>query len=306
MNYHLKYRPKSFDEVMGNTDIVQALEGMLSAREEVPHAFLLHGPTGCGKTTMGRILASELGAKGSDFREVDSADFRGIDTIRDMRKQSQYKPLESPCRVWLLDECHKLSNDAQNALLKALEDPPPHIYYVLCTTEPQKLIPTIRGRCTQFQVSTLSDIEMKKLLRRVVKAENENLDKKVYDQIVQDSLGHPRNALQILNQVLAVDAEKRLKVATKSAELQSQTIELCRALLQGAPWKKIALILKGLKDQDAEGIRRAVLGYTQSVLLNNNRDDKAASILEEFLEPFYDTGFPGLVFACYSVIFGGD
>lgn len=305
MDYHLRYRPETFDGVVGNVDLVATLRGVLANAETRPHAYLFHGPTGCGKTTLGRILATELGAAGGDLREVDSADFRGIDTVRDIRKQSQYRPLESNCRVWILDECHKMSNDAQNALLKALEDPPAHVYYILCTTDPQKLIATIRGRCAQFAVSLLSDSEMFSLLRRVVKGEQQSLTKQVYDQIVQDAQGHPRNALQVLGQVLAVDPDRRLAVAQRTAELESQTIELCRAITkQGPNWKQIAGILTGLKEQDAEGIRRAVLGYCQAILLKGGQNNQAALVMEHFADPFYDTGYPGLTLACYSVVYG--
>jgi len=299
---HLKYRPTTFDQVYGNKQTVESLQEVLG-REDHPHSYLFHGPTGCGKTTLGRIVANELGCAEDDYREVDSADFRGIDTIREMRKQSQFKPLRGSCRVWLLDECHKLSNDAQNALLKALEDTPSHVYFILCTTDPQKLITTVRGRCAQYQVSLLGEKEMKKLLRKVVKNEDEQLDKQVYDQIIQDSQGLPRTALQILNQTLSVEGNKRLDMAKQSAELESQSIELCRALVQGAGWKKVSKILSGLKDQDPEGIRRAVLGYCQSILLKEENDG-AAAVMEEFIEPFYNSGFPGLVYACYSVIKG--
>jgi DNA polymerase-3 subunit gamma/tau len=306
MNYHLKYRPNSFEELIGNENLVDTLKGILRNPDERPHSFLFHGPTGCGKTTLGRIVAKELGAIGGDLREVDSADFRGIDTVRDIRKQSQYRPLEGPCRVWILDECHKMSNDAQNALLKALEDTPPHVYFILCTTDPQKLIATIRGRCAQFQVQPLGDRDMLSLLRRVVKGEGERLTKQVYDQIIQDAQGHPRNALQVLAQVLVVDDEKRVDVAKQTAELQSQTIELCRALIASGPsWKNISTLLVGLKEQDPEGIRRAVLGYCQAVLLKSGQNDMAARVMEEFIDPFYDSGFPGLTLACYSVVYGG-
>jgi DNA polymerase-3 subunit gamma/tau len=300
MTLYLKYRPNTFDDVIGNSDVVDILRNQLR-EQSIPHSLLFHGPTGCGKTTMGRIVANELGAKGGDLREIDSADFRGIDTIREIRRQSAYKPLEGPCRVWILDECHKMTGDAQTALLKALEDTPSHVYYILCTTEPQKLLPTIRGRCAQYQVSLLTDREMRTLLRKVVKAEGESLSKELYNLIIQDSLGHPRNALQILGQVLSADPEKRSRVAVSAAEKQSATIELCRALLYGKPWKEIASILSGLKEEDPESIRRAVLGYCQAVLLGNKPDPVAAAIMQEFIEPFYNTGFPGLVFACYSV-----
>ncbi len=305
MSLYLKYRPKTLEGIHGNEELVSSLSGMLEDIEKCPHSLLFHGPTGCGKTTIGRIIAKELGCKGSDLREMDTADFRGIDTIREVRKQSQYKPLEGKVRVWIMDECHKLTGDAQNALLKILEDTPKHVYFILCTTDPQKLLPTIKGRCSQFQVKQLNDRQMMMLLREVVKAEDENLAKVVYEQIVQDSLGHPRNALQVLDQVLRTEPDKRLEIAKRAAEEQSQSIELCRALLKGPAvgWATVRTILNGLKDQDAESVRRHVLGYCQAVLLKSENDN-AALVMEEFISPFYASGFPQLVFACYSVIKG--
>ncbi len=301
MSLYLKYRPQTLEEIVGNSEVSGALEGMLRDLRVCPHAFLLSGPTGCGKTTVGRIIATRLDCVGSDFREIDSADFRGIDTVREIRKQSQFKSLEGPCRVWLIDECHKMTNDAQNALLKILEDTPPHIYFILCTTDPHKLLKTIQGRCSQFAMKPLNERQMFKLLRSVVKAEEQDIPKIVYDQITQDSFGHPRNALQILDQVLRVDPEQRLEVAKRSAEEQSESIELCRALINGDGWKRVSGILNGLKDQDAESIRRHVMGYARSVLYKEGNDN-AGSVLEEMLNPAIKyEGHPGLVYACYIV-----
>lgn len=300
MSLYLKHRPNNWDEILGNEEVVDALSNMVTNLDTCPHSFLLIGPTGCGKTTIGRILAQNLGCVGNDFREVDSADFRGIDTVREIRKQAQFKSLEGPCRVWLIDECHKMTNDAQSALLKILEDTPKHVYFILATTDPQKLLPTIKGRCSTFSVKPLSEGKMMRLLRSVVKAENESIEKLVYEQIVQDSLGHPRNALQILDQVLKTTPDKRLQVAQRAAEEQSQSIELCRALLEGKPWVSISKILTGLQDQDPEGIRRHLLGYSQAVLLKK-ANDKAALVIEELKEPLYNIGFPGLVYACFSI-----
>lgn len=303
MGLYQKYRPSSLDEMQGNKEIISTLSAMLSDLKTCPHAFLLTGPTGCGKTTLGRIIKDRLGCIGSDYIEVDSADYRGIDSVREIRKTAQYKPIEtnSFCRVWLLDEVHKMTNDAQNALLKILEDAPTHVYFILCTTDPQKLIPTIKGRCSLFQVKQLSDSDMYTLLKRIVRTEGQRLDKEILSQIVQDSLGHPRNAIQILEQVLLVDPDTRLQVAKRSAEQQNQVIELCRALLGRKTWKEVANVLTGLKTEEPENIRRAVLGYCQAVLLKGN-NDRAGAIMEAFIEPFYNSLYPGLVFACYSVV----
>lgn len=304
MGLYQKYRPQSLEEVKGNRQILATLQTMVSDKKTCPHAFMLTGQTGCGKTTIGRIIVDMLDCKGSDFREVNSADFRGIDTIRDIIKNSQYKPIESSCRVWLIDEVQKMTGDAQSALLKILEDAPAHIYFILCTTDPQKVLPTVKNRCSIFQVELLSEIDMLSLLKKVAKAEGQKLNKEVLDQIVISAQGHPRNALQILEQVLNTDEENQLAIAQKSIEIQTQAIELCRALLGNKRWKEIAKILNGLKEakeDDAEGIRRMVLGYCQAILLKGE-NDKAAGVMECFLEPNFTNGFPQLVFSCYSAI----
>lgn len=301
MSLYAKYRPPDFSSLYGNEEIINTLNKMVLTPKTIPHSFLLTGPTGCGKTTIARIIANTLNCTGDDLREVDSADFRGIDTIREIRKQVLYRPLQGDYRIWILDECHKMSNDAQSALLKTLEDTPSHVIFILCTTDPQKLLPTIKGRCSQFQVKPLNELLMYKLLRKIAKAEGVSLEKEIYDQIIMDSFGHPRNAIQTLEQVLHVDEDKRLQTAKRSAEEQSESIELCRALLSNTGWKKVADILSGLKEQEPESIRRHVLGYCQAVLLKTD-NPKAGLVMELFIEPFYNTGFAGLVFACYSVV----
>lgn len=306
MSLYLKYRPKSFDEVIGNEDILKYLSTILPEEgvENAPHVYLLHGPTGCGKTTLARILARKFGCEDVDIREVNTADFRGIDTVRDMIKTSRFHSIGGGSRAWIIDECHKMTNDAQNALLKLLEDSPSHAYFVLCTTEPEKLIKTVKGRCTELVVKPLNEVQMQKLLKKVVRAEGKKInDITVYEQIIQDSFGLPRNALQVLDKVLNVSEEQQLEMAKTSAAQASESIQLCRALIDKSGWKKVSVILAGLKDQEAESIRRHVLGYCQSILLRGE-NDKAAFVIEMFRDPLYDIGFPGLVLACYSVVKG--
>lgn len=301
MSLYNKYRPSNLEQIKGNSNLVATLKSMLDHKDSCPHAFLLFGPTGCGKTTIARIISNDLGCVGGDINEVNSADFRGIDTSRDIIRKSYYLAGEGTNRIWIIDECHKMTTDAQNALLKILEEPPAHVYFVLCTTEPNKVISTIRGRCINLQVNPLNESQMYGLLRGVVRKEEEDLDKEVYDQIVQDSLGLPRNALTILEKVLSVSKEDRLSIAKQTAAQQNAVIDLCRALLKGTSWKPIKDILNGLREQEPEDIRRGVLGYCQAVLLKGD-NDRAARIIEEFWEPTYNIGFPGIVYMCYSIV----
>lgn len=304
MSLYQKYRPTKLGSVKGNEETKSALNQMLSDLDSCPHVFLFYGETGCGKTTLARIVATQLGCKinSSDYTEINFADLRGIDTIREIIKQSQFRPIESNCRVWVLDECQRMTVDAQNALLKILEDSPNHVYFILCTTDPQKLLATIKGRCSQFQVKPLIDDDMLSLLKKIVKAEGEELEDKIYDQIITDSKGHARNAIQTLEQVLSVPESKRLEIAQKNALEESLAIDLCRALLnKRTTWTDIQKILAGLREIEPETIRRAVIGYAANTLINKDFPI-CGLILEEFISPFYDSGFPQLVYAAYSVI----
>lgn len=302
MSLYVKYRPQSFDEMSGNADVISYLQEALSDLEKCPKVFLFYGETGTGKTTIARIVSKELKCDSLDVTEIDSANFRGIDTVRELRRSSRFHSIvPDGARVWIIDEVHKATTDAQNALLKLLEEPPKNCYYILCTTDPNKLLPTIRSRCIQLQMLSLSTSEMFSTLRRIVKFEDKRLKKIVYDQIIEDSLGLPRTAIQILDRVLTVPLDQQLDAAKRSSEEQSKSIELCRALIVGAPWKAVRNILKGLESKDAEGIRRHILKYAEATLLNKE-SDRSALILESFWEPLYNVGFSGLVYCCYSVV----
>jgi len=303
MSLYQKYRPQTLDDLQGNDQVVDQLKSMFTNLEKCPHTFLLHGSTGCGKTTVGRIIAKEVGCVGVDFKEINTADFRGIDMAREVIRNAYLLPVEGKARVWLIDECHKLTNEAQNALLKILEDSPKRSYFILCTTDPWLLLKTIKGRCVQLQMSPLDDQQMYRLLRTVVKGEDGKIAKSVYDQIIQESFGLPRNAIQILESVLSVPIEKQLEAARQATEVKSESIELCRALINPTPWRKISNILEGLKEEDPEGIRRHVLAYCQSIVLSGgDKAGIASDIIISFWDPLYNIGFPGLTAVCYRII----
>ena len=306
MSLYLKHRPQTLEAVHGNAATVGSLKTLLARPlAEVPRALLFVGPSGCGKTTLARIVATALGAAEADVREIDSADYRGIDSVRDIRQQMRLRPLAGPLRAWILDECHQATKDAQSALLKALEDTPSHVLFLLATTDPQKLLPTIRNRCSQYQVAPLTEGEVVGLLRQVARAERKRPTAEVLDRIARDCLGSPRAALVLLDKVIDLPPDQQLEAVEKAAAAESQAIELCRALLKGESWKTVAGLLKGLQEQEAENTRRAVLGYMQSVLLGGGKNDRAALCLEAFAPPTYDMGWPAVTLAAYTVVEGG-
>ena len=154
MTFYTKYRPQTWDEVAGQAHITRTLMNALD-NSEVAHALLFAGKHGTGKTTVARILARELGAVGSDLVEIDAASNRGIDDARRLKESTFFVPINGPVKVFILDEAHMLTKEANNALLKTLEEPPPHVKFLLATTDPQKLPVTVLSRCLQFNLKNM-------------------------------------------------------------------------------------------------------------------------------------------------------
>lgn len=302
MPLYTKYRPASLKGFRGNQEVVRSVEGILSRSEGQPHAWLLSGPSGCGKTTLGRIIMTRLGVHPHDLQEIDSADFRGIDTIRKIRADANFLPTSGDRRGFILDECHQLSKDAQSGMLKMLEDTPRHAFFVLCTTDPGKLLPTIRNRCTTFSVEPLGTRDLEDLIRDVAEREGIDIPGEAVDQIIMDSTGSARLALVILDKIADLPPAKMLEAARQQGAIQNESIELCRAMINGQPWSKITRLLKGL-EAPPEDIRRHVLAYATAVLLGKDHP-RAFLVLDAFCVPIYDTGKPGLVRACYAALNG--
>ncbi len=296
------YRPKTLAEVIGNEGTIQSLQNMLE-KKKLPHTLLLYGPSGCGKTTIGRILRRELGCGLLDYQEKNVSDFRGIDTIRDIAQVMPMAPSSGKCRIFLLDECHQLTKDAQNAALKILEDTPSHVYFILCTTDPAKLIPTVRKRCMPLPVELLDNEQMLKLLRRVNKKAELDVSTDHLELIAENCEGSARQALVLLDKVSHLAGKARGKaIHERLDEERSEVIDLCRLLLKRGGWADVARLLRELKDVEEEKIRWAVMGYMNAILLSGKRMDQAAQVLQNFERPFYDSHRNGLTLACYTSI----
>jgi DNA polymerase-3 subunit gamma/tau len=209
-------------------------------------------------------------------------------------------------KVWLLDEVAELTTTAQKALLKMLEDTPEHVYFMLCTTDPQKLIKPIRTRCTEIALKPLDSKDLKVLIGDISDQEGKKVTEDVVDKITECSDGSARKALVLLDAVLRLESEEEMLEAIERSAQETQAINLCRMLLNFRPdWSAISKLLKDLEGEEPEGLRWMVLGYMRSVLLGGGKmADKAYTTMCCFERNFFDTKHNGLVMACWEAAHG--
>ena len=221
------YRPSTFEEVAGQEHIVKTLKNALATRK-LAHAYLFAGPRGTGKTTMAKLLAKALNCDEGigcqcnecknckaiidgthpDVIELDAASNNGVDEIRELIDKVKYGTILGRYKVYIIDEVHMLSTGAFNALLKTLEEPPEHVIFILATTEPHKILPTILSRCQRYDFTKLSDGDIKNRLRSVLEKEGIAYNEDAIKIIVSLADGGMRDALSILDQVLAYSGNK--------------------------------------------------------------------------------------------------
>ena len=270
-------------------------------REDRPHSFLLTGPSGCGKTTIGRIIKEMLECSDEDYYEYNTANTRGIDTIRDIAQSVNYAPIISGCKIYLLDECHQFTGAAANALLKLLEDTPSHVYFILCTTDPEKLLKTILTRCTTYQVKPLSDKEISALINWVLGCEEKKIAGEVIKEIVRVAEGCPRQALVILDQIIDIKDVKEAVAAVAAVTVgEAEVIDICRHLIAHKDWNSIREKVKiVLQNTEPEKLRLAILGYFAAVLLNSKSNDRASEVIDLFSENTYSSGRAGVINQIY-------
>lgn len=306
MEFHKILRPKNFDHVIGQDHAVKMLRSMVK-KKEVPHFLLFSGPSGCGKTTLGRIMRRMLNCGKSDFTEINAADKNGIETIRDLERRIHLNPINGDCRIWLIDEAHELTRQAQNALLKRTEETPEWAYIFFATTEPQRIIKTIRNRSTNITVKLVKPQVMEKYLLGVIKEHVKvEISELVVDRIVDRAEGSVRKALVYLGQVSHVEDEEEQLEVIDAIDNEKEGIDLCRVLInpRTADWKTVSKVLKGLEaNGDAENLRLSVLNYAATVLMSGGKMSfRAAMIMELFQDNFYDSKMAGLKLACFNVV----
>lgn len=304
-----RYRPKNLEDVVGQPKAVQVLTKMANANK-IPHTIMFTGPSGCGKTSLARILRNVLKCGKSDYNEINCGmTEKPIDMIREIQRRMGAAPIGGSSRMWVLDETQSLSRAgfAQQALLKILEDTPSHVYFILCTTDPNKVIKTIRTRCTVIDVKSLTPKYMMDLLSSVSKKEKFNLSEELAEKIIEVSGGSAREALVHLDSVMRIEDDEDRIETIQSSEAQSKGIDLARLLLKARPgdWGEVGKMLKNI-DEDPETIRYIVMGYGAAILMNGGGKiaPRAAEMIAYFSDHFYDSKKPGLVLACYGLVHG--
>ncbi|WP_273477051.1 DNA polymerase III subunit gamma/tau [Faecalicoccus acidiformans] len=217
-----KYRPQTFDEVVGQKHIIQTLKNAI-VQDRIAHAYLFCGPRGTGKTSIAKIFAKMLNCEdkehapcgeclncqmvqnGShpDIIEIDAASNNGVDEVRDLIDRVKYAPMQGTYKIYIIDEVHMMTTGAFNALLKTIEEPPAHVVFILATTEPNKVIPTIISRCQRFDFNKVSLQDLISRLQIVCRSEKIDIDEEAVYLIAQLSDGGMRDALSILDQCTA-------------------------------------------------------------------------------------------------------
>jgi DNA polymerase-3 subunit gamma/tau len=295
MGLYQKIRPAEWSEVLGQNHAVNAIQRLLAG--EFPSFVLLGGPSGVGKTTIARLIRKDLNVSDTDFVEINAGTDGGVDDVRNIKRYTNSLALGGNYRMWLIDEAHKLTPQAQNAFLKETEDAHDHVKFIFCSTEPDKLIRPLQTRATRFDLKPLSREDIKRVIRTACGEEIDIPNVKVMDAIAENCQGSAREALVMLEQAdAATNLEEMLEIVSRTGE-EKVSENFCQILLKET-WHHAAKAIKD-GDLDPEKTRRGVLGYMSSVLLNNPKNARAARALKcyQFL---FQNGKADLILATWE------
>jgi DNA polymerase-3 subunit gamma/tau len=305
--FYRKWRPQTLSEVLGQEPVTQTLRHAVESGK-IAHAYLFCGPRGTGKTSMARILAKAVNCpnqaggepcnacdmcrsitegRALDVIEIDAASNRGIDEIRSLREKANYAPSLARYKVYIIDEVHMLTEAACNALLKTLEEPPPHVIFVLATTEAHKVIATIISRCQRFNFHRLRQTEIMDKLKLICKKEGIHIEPSSLELIARAATGSLRDAENILQQMIAYYGNQ-IELDQIQAELGISRDSRVRQLARCVVSRDMAAGLKVINSLNSDGVdlRQFNLGlveYLRGLLLAKSRCEEALDVTSEDL-----------------------
>lgn len=263
-SFYRVYRPKSFAEVVGQDFVTKTLSNQI-ASQKIGHAYLFCGTRGTGKTSVAKIMADAVNCenfhdgkvcgkcawcqnpnKNMDVFEIDAASNNGVDAVRDLIESVKYPPVVGKHKVYIIDEVHMFSGAAFNALLKTLEEPPAHVIFILATTEPHKLLPTVQSRCLRFNFQNVALPEIEKVLANVFKKEKITADKDAITAIAKEGQGSVRDALSFADTVAAYCGKEPITVAA------------INRVVGGLDAQVFATLVSQIAAADVKGVRATV------------------------------------------------
>jgi DNA polymerase-3 subunit gamma/tau len=288
-----KYRPKTLDQVIGQKTVVKAITEVLK-RKSIPKSWLFTGPSGTGKSTLSYILANQFAggkANQSNIVYIDAATNTGAEDMRATAQKSHYKALgESTTKTLIVDEAHNLSQKAWDSMLIATENPPTHVFWILCSTNPSKIPDTIKTRCVKFTLKPVDEVEIFELLTKVSEKEKLNALPEVLELIAESCGGSPREALSNLEKCAHAKTLNEARELLRTALQMKGPVDLARALLGNkVSWTDITRLINSMENVESEGIRIIVVNYIAGALMKAKSDNEAKrflSILECFATPY--------------------
>ncbi len=291
---HTKFRPDSFDGMIGQDSLVKSIKKVV--KDKRAKVFILVGPAGTGKTTTARILANMFAggkATPANIVEIAAANLTGADSARAIIDKALSRAIGvSPIKTFILDEAHRLSGQAWDVFLKATEEPPAHVYYVFCTTNPDKIPKTIKTRGIEFVFQNYSEDELVEILLDVIEKEGMTVEGEVVEVIAENSEGSARQALTNLEKCCYCETAADARRLMQKANDVKEVVDLCRMLINptGKPnWKAVQNCLKDLKEIEAESIRIVVNNYVANAALGNTSEKfvkHCLHILDCFTGPY--------------------
>jgi len=304
--FYRKWRPQTLSEVVGQEQVIQTLLNALSSGR-VSHAYLFCGPRGTGKTSTGRILAKAVNCltnngngepcntceiclavtegRAMDVIEIDAASNTGVDDIRSLREKATYAPNQARYKVYIIDEVHMLSNNASNALLKTLEEPPPQVIFILATTEAHKILPTIMSRCQHFDFRRISQAEVVSKLATICQAEGVQIEQDGLRLIARSATGSLRDAENLLEQLItyygsSVDLRQVQAILGVTGDWRAK--ELMKHIINN----DVSAGMRTINSINSDGLdlrqfNRELVEYLRGLLLIKTGSDEAVDLTAE-------------------------